>query len=83
MNSILNGRPALKKEVDKIAEVAGYLWQNGWAERNGGNITVNITDLVDDEIKALPSERPKNWLYHKAPAKAQNTRLLPHTSFFR
>ena len=55
MNSVLDGRPALKKEVDKIAEVAGYLWQNGWAERNGGNITVNITDLVDDEIKALPA----------------------------
>ena len=47
MSSILEGCPALKKEVDKIAEVAGYLWQNGWAERNGGNITVNITDLVE------------------------------------
>ena len=55
MNSVLEGRPALKKEVEKIAEVAGYLWQNGWDERNGGNITVNITDLVDDEIKALPA----------------------------
>ena len=55
MNSVLEGRPALKKEVDKIAEVAGYLWQNGWAERNGGNITVNVTDLVDDEMKALPA----------------------------
>ena len=55
MSSILEGRPTLKKEVEKIAEVAGYLWQNGWAERNGGNITVNVTDLVDDEIKALPA----------------------------
>ena len=55
MKSVLVGRPALKKEVDKIAEVAGYLWQNGWAERNGGNITVNVTDLVDDEMKALPA----------------------------
>lgn len=54
MKSVLEGRPALKEEIDKIAEVAGYLWQNGWAERNGGNITVNITDLVDDGIKALP-----------------------------
>lgn len=45
----------MKKEVDKIAEVAGYLWQNGWAERNGGNITVNVTELIDDEIKALPA----------------------------
>ncbi len=55
MKSVLEGRPALKQEIDKIAEVAGYLWQKGWAERNGGNITVNITDLVDDEIRNLPA----------------------------
>ena len=55
MKSILEGRPALKKEVEKIAEVAGYLWQNGWAERNGGNITVNVTNMVDDEIRNMPA----------------------------
>ena len=55
MKSILEGRPNLKREIEKIAEVAGYLWQNGWAERNGGNITVNITEYVDDEIKSLPA----------------------------
>ena len=32
----------MAREVDKVAEVAGYLWQKGWAERNGGNITVNV-----------------------------------------
>ncbi len=53
MKSILDGRPALKFEIDKVAEVAGYLWQKGWAERNGGNITVNISEYVDDEIKSL------------------------------
>ncbi len=41
MKSILENRPGLAKEVNKVAEVAGYLWQKGWAERNGGNITVN------------------------------------------
>jgi rhamnulose-1-phosphate aldolase len=55
MESILNNRPALAAEVNKVAEVAGYLWQKGWAERNGGNITVNITEYVDDEIKAMPA----------------------------
>ena len=55
MKSILEGRPNLEKEINKIAEVAGYLWQNGWAERNGGNITVNITDLVDDDIRQMPA----------------------------
>ena len=38
----------------KVAEVAGYLCQKGWAERNGGNITVNITEQVDDLMRDLP-----------------------------
>lgn len=37
----------------KAAEVAGYLWEKGWAERNGGNITVNITEYVDEEIRNM------------------------------
>ena len=55
MKSILDNRPELAKEVNKVAEVAGYLWQKGWAERNGGNITVNITEYVDDEIRRMPA----------------------------
>ena len=55
MESILKNRPTLTREINKVAEVAGYLWQNGWAERNGGNITVNITNIMDDAIKALPA----------------------------
>ena len=55
MGSILENRSALARVVADTAEVAGYLWQKGWAERNGGNITVNITEYVDDEIKALPA----------------------------
>ncbi|MBQ8674306.1 MAG: rhamnulose-1-phosphate aldolase [Bacteroides sp.] len=53
--SILDNRPALAKAVGQVAEVAGYLWQKGWAERNGGNITVNITEYIDEEIKAMPA----------------------------
>ena len=51
MNSVLDNAPALKREIDNIAEAAGYLWTKGWAERNGGNITVNITEHVTDEIR--------------------------------
>jgi rhamnulose-1-phosphate aldolase len=43
----------LAKQIAEVAEVAGYLWQKGWAERNGGNITVNITDVADDEIRQM------------------------------
>ena len=52
--SILDGRPALAAEIEKVAEVAGYLWEKGWAERNGGNITVNIPAQVADALRALP-----------------------------
>ncbi|MDE5651327.1 MAG: class II aldolase/adducin family protein, partial [Duncaniella sp.] len=58
MKSILENRPALAREVELVAETAGYLWQKGWAERNGGNITVNITEHVDDEIRAMPAISP-------------------------
>ena len=55
MESILTGRPQLKKALDSVAEVTGYLWQKGWAERNGGNLTLNITEYVDDQMKAMPA----------------------------
>lgn len=54
MESILTNRPELAAEVEKVAETAGYLWQKGWAERNGGNITINITEYVDDAVRQLP-----------------------------
>lgn len=55
MKSILEGRPALKQALDEVAEVAGYLWQKGWAERNGGNLTLNITEYADEQMKAMPA----------------------------
>ena len=58
MNSVLESRPALKAVIDQIAEVTGYLWEKGWAERNGGNLTYNVTDLVDEEMKAMPAISP-------------------------
>lgn len=32
--------------ITKIAEAAGFLWERGWAERNGGNISVDVTDSI-------------------------------------
>ena len=55
MKSILDNRPALHAAVWQVAEAAGYLWEKGWAERNGGNITVNVTEHVDDEIRNMPA----------------------------
>lgn len=58
-NSVLENRPELRREIEKVAEVALYLWEKGWAERNGGNIVVNVTEYVDDRMRALPAIAPK------------------------
>lgn len=55
MDSILSNRSLLTQEVQKVAEVAGYLWQKGWAERNGGNITINISHLADEQMRHMPA----------------------------
>lgn len=39
----------------------------------------SVIRVGDSVRKPLPMESPKNWLYHNAPAKAQNSKLLPHT----
>ena len=57
----------LKAVIAQVAEVAGYLWQNGWAERNGGNITVNITELADDALRSLPALAPSEPIGKKLP----------------
>lgn len=53
--SVLDNNAALREEVELIAEAAGYLWQKGWAERNGGNITVNVTEAITDAERSLPA----------------------------
>ena len=37
---------------------------------------ISVSDAVR---KPLPSDRPKNWLYHNAPAPAHNTIMVPRT----
>ena len=60
MESILNKNPELRREIEQVAEVAGYLWQKGWAERNGGNIVVNVTGSASDleALSALSEAKP-------------------------
>ena len=55
MDSILKNRPALASAIGLVAETAGYLWEKGWAERNGGNIVVNVTEFADAQMAAMPA----------------------------
>lgn len=40
---------SLEKTIAEIADTAKNLWEKGWAERNAGNISVNVTDLLTNE----------------------------------
>lgn len=44
----------LKSVVDDIAEVSDYLWEKGWAARNAGNVSVNVTNLIPTMSQKLP-----------------------------
>ena len=64
---IIRNNAALMTEIGRIAEVAGYLWTKGWAERNGGNISVNVTELMSEEAKNLPALAPSRELVETVP----------------
>lgn len=58
MKKIVLGNKPIKNLIKEVAELADYLWQKGWAERNAGNISVNITEMFTqlefNEIEKYP-----------------------------
>jgi len=58
---------SLEKIIAEIADTARCLWEKGWAERNAGNISVNITGLLSGKemevfnngrVCSLPADYP-------------------------
>lgn len=47
----------LQDEIIKVSEVAEYLWQYGWCERNSMNISANLTGLAEIEENDLLPEK--------------------------
>jgi len=45
--------PGLQQAVEDISSVSGYIWQCGWSAANGGNLSLDVTKLVD------PAELPQ------------------------
>ncbi len=43
----------LENIITDIAEVARILWKLGWAESNAGNISVNVTEFIPEDIREL------------------------------
>jgi len=40
----------LQEVVDEIADISGYMWERGWAERNAGNFTVDVTRFLPGDM---------------------------------
>lgn len=45
-NDLISRCPALKSILDETRGVAALLWEKGWAERNAGNLSVDVTGHV-------------------------------------
>jgi rhamnulose-1-phosphate aldolase len=45
----IHQKKELKPLFSEISAIAQYLWERGWAERNAGNFSVNITRLFSDK----------------------------------
>jgi rhamnulose-1-phosphate aldolase len=60
----LRDASAFESVLAGAAEVAGLLWEKGWAERNAGNLSFDVTDLLPaadgagDSAGATPLPRP-------------------------
>lgn len=75
----------LNKDINRVAgemsEVASYLWQKGWAERNAGNMSVNVSEFITSENTAsiLNENHPFYLLPLSLPALAGNYFLVTGT----
>jgi len=65
----------------EMSEVASYLWQKGWAERNAGNMSVNISEFITPEnAAAVANDNPPFYsLPLSLPALAGNYFLVTGT----
>ncbi len=74
MKEIIKNNIVLKGIVRDLKDVSSYIWQRGWAERNAGNISINISEEFGDEridvescpclqlVKAYPTLANKRFL---------------------
>lgn len=65
MNNLTNLPEGVQNEIDKVSEIAGYLWDREWAERNAGNISINLSDYfkgvkLDNPDRYFDFPFPKN-----------------------
>ncbi len=57
LKSIFIQHKEIETLLNDIAEIAGFLWQRGWSEKNAGNISVRISARVREEIVSKSDEQ--------------------------
>lgn len=53
MEPIIREIIALKKVFKDIAEVAGLIDKRGWAEKNAGNISINLSEEINQDLTSI------------------------------
>jgi len=53
MKEWLKSNKKVTRTIRDVSELADYLWQRGWAERNAGNISVNLSKSVKEEFNSM------------------------------
>ena len=57
MNDLISKCPGLEPIFADALEISRYLWDKGWAERNAGNLSVDITEhLTESGYKEAPGD---------------------------
>ena len=46
--------------LKELSRVSQYIWQLGWAEGNGGNISINLGKISGETISIIPALIPEN-----------------------
>ncbi|MCF8226970.1 MAG: rhamnulose-1-phosphate aldolase [Bacteroidales bacterium] len=53
MKEWLKSNKKVTRVIKDVAELANYLWQRGWAERNAGNISYNLSGMIGEEFSQM------------------------------
>ena len=53
MSGFMDKLPLLEGLLARVAQTAGLLWEKGWAEANGGNLSIDVTETLGAESASL------------------------------
>ncbi len=58
MKEFFQENKKIAKTIREVADLANYLWQKGWAERNAGNISVNLSEILTGLVYGQAKRQP-------------------------